>query len=182
MASPSKLFSLESERLILEPIAEQHVSARYVDWLNDPEVNQFLETKFQTQSLQTVRAFVREKMQKLEEPFFAIVEKLGRQHIGNIKLGPINPHHQHADISLFIGERGAWGKGFASEAISRLCDYAFRERKLEMLRAGAYAKNLGSIRAFEKAGFHLSATLPNYLCFEGQRMDLKILCRARSQV
>ena len=36
---------LEGEHLILKTLHEDHVTENYMHWLNDPEVNQYLETR-----------------------------------------------------------------------------------------------------------------------------------------
>ena len=103
------------------------------------------------------------------------------RHIGNIKLGPIRCHHRSADISLFIGDKSCWGKGFGAESISLLRDWAFRELDLQKLNAGIYEGNVGSRRAFEKCGFQLESTFRQEVVSEGQRIDLWRLGLPRSQ-
>ncbi|MCA9802629.1 MAG: GNAT family N-acetyltransferase [Cyanobacteria bacterium HKST-UBA02] len=166
---------LDSERLYLRPVSIADVSDRYCAWLNDREVNQFLETRFSEQTLESIREFVASKVNLDEEPFFAICLKDGDRHIGNIKLGPISRYHNHADISLFIGERDQWGKGFASEAIAAITKYAFDERGLNKLRAGCYARNHGSARAFEKCGYVREGLLKGYLFEDDGETDMILL-------
>ena len=40
-----KNIDLESERLIFKRLSREHISVDYVDWLNDTEVNMYLETR-----------------------------------------------------------------------------------------------------------------------------------------
>jgi [ribosomal protein S5]-alanine N-acetyltransferase len=75
------------------------------------------------------------------------------RHIGNIKIGPINQIHRFADIGLLIGERDCWGKGYATEALRLVTNYAFKTLNLHKLTAGCYDGNKGSEKAFIKAGF-----------------------------
>ena len=39
-----KAVNLETKRLFLERLTLKHLSKKYVDWLNDPEVYKFLES------------------------------------------------------------------------------------------------------------------------------------------
>lgn len=150
-------------KLIVEKLKGEHVSLRaiqlddcqerYVSWLNDPEVNRYLETRWSVQSLESVRSYV-EKM--ISDPFnylFAILENGTGLHVGNIKIGPIEPHHKFASISYFVGERAAWGKGYATEAIRLVTRFGFERLGLHSIQAGIYENNLGSARALKKAGF-----------------------------
>lgn len=151
---------LTSDRLLLRPVAETDLTATYVGWLNDPAVNACLETRFERQTLDSVRAYWQAHGHDPSSPWWAICRRDQRdRHIGNIKLGPIHPIHRRADISLFLGDRASWGLGFATEAIALVRDWAFAHLGLHKLNAGLYADNVGSRRAFEKCGFRLEATL-----------------------
>lgn len=140
--------------------------------MNDPEVNRYLETRFLPQSLEALQRYWQEHRDDTASPWFAICLLADGRHIGNIKLGPINWLHRHADLSLFIGDSSCWGKGFASEAIAVLRDWAFSELDMQKLNAGIYAGNVGSRRAFEKCGFSLEGTLRDEVMSCGNRIDL----------
>ena len=88
----------------------------------------------------------------------AIVIKETQQHIGNIKLGPINLHHLCGDISYFIGDAGAWGKGYATEAISLMVACGFEQMGLHRIQAGCYVENKGGSKALQKVGFQPEGT------------------------
>lgn len=148
-----KNIKIHSDRIYLREVTLDDVNQTYVNWLNDPEVNQFLETRYETQTLDSVREHVEAMTAKEDELFLAICLKEDNTHIGNIKLGPINPIHKFADVSLLIGEKSYWGKGIATEAISALTNYAFSILKLNKLKSGCYSENQGSARAFLKSGF-----------------------------
>ena len=89
----------------------------------------------------------------------AICLKSSNRHIGNIKIGPINNFHQTADISLFIGEKQMWGKGYASLAIYQASKFAFEKKNVVKLKAGCYAINIGSKKAFLKCGYFIEGEL-----------------------
>lgn len=96
-------------------------------------------------------------------------------HIGNIKLGPINWYHRNADVSLFIGEKYLWGQGYAREAIQLVTDFAFQTLNLNKLKAGCYAENLGSAKAFEKCGYEREGLLKGHIIDRGQEIDIILL-------
>ena len=84
---------------------------------------------------------------------FAIILNSINRHIGNIKIGPINSHHHHADISYFIGEKEFWNKGIATECINLVSGFGLSELNLHRVEAGTYATAIGSWKALEKNGF-----------------------------
>ncbi len=162
---------LQSSRLLLRALELDDLNATYLSWLNDPAVNRFLETRVLPQTLESLQAYWQAHRDDPSSPWFAICLLSEGHHIGNIKLGPIQWLHRSADLSLFIGERGCWGQGYASEAIALVRDWAFRELDLQKLNAGIYVGNLGSRRAFEKCGFELEGTLRQEVVSAGQRLD-----------
>ena len=163
---------LSTERLLLRAIEISDLNSTYLSWLNDLEVNRFLETRFLPQTMEALQGYWQTHRDDPASPWFAICLQGDGRHIGNIKLGPIQWLHRRADISLFIGDSSCWGNGYASEAIALVRDWAFAELDLQKLNAGIYAGNHGSYRAFEKCGFCLEGTLRAEVVSRGQRLDL----------
>ena len=147
------------ERVILRRVVLGDCTPAYVGWLLDPEVNAYLETRWVTQSLETVRAFVEEVRRRDDTWLLAICHGRGAQHIGNIKIGPVDGHHRCGDVSYFIGERSLWGKGLATDAIRTAVGIAFERLGLHRVQAGVYAANVGSARALTRVGFRLEGQL-----------------------
>ena len=171
---------LNSTRLCLRALEHSDLNATYLSWLNDPEVNRYLETRFLPQTQEALQAYWQAHRDDPASPWFAICLVGDGRHIGNIKLGPIQWLHRRADLSLFIGERSCWGQGYAREAIAMVRDWGFRELDLQKLNAGIYAGNTGSRRAFEKCGFELEGTLREEAVSGGQRLDVWRLGLPRS--
>ena len=144
---------LDGSRLTLRPLSADDVTPRYAGWLADPRINAYLETRWQEQSLESIANFVQAQNNDATVLLMAMVRKDNGQHIGNIKLGPINLHHLCGDISYFIGEPSAWGQGLATEAISLMVDCGFSRLGLHRIQAGCYAANIGSAKALAKVGF-----------------------------
>lgn len=164
-APPTQLLSrgqfLIGERVRLRLLELADCTPRYLAWLQDPLVIQFLETRWHPQSLDSISAFVTAMIASTDSCLFGI--HVDDRHIGNIKLGPINAYHAYADLSYFIGDRDQWGRGYASEAISIVTRFAFSTVGLHRVQAGLYASNLASARALEKAGFLREGALVDQL-------------------
>lgn len=148
-------------RLRLVTLAD--CTERYVGWLRDPEVNRYLETRWSEQTLESVRAFVASMVDSPDSYLFAITIGDDERHVGNIKLGPIQSRHLYADVSYFIGERAAWGKGYASTAVRLATRFGFERCGLHRVQAGFYESNVGSHRVLEKAGFTRDGSLAKQL-------------------
>jgi ribosomal-protein-alanine N-acetyltransferase len=154
---------LQGNKISLRTVTVADCNETYVNWLADPLVNRFLETRWSDQTLDAIRKFVMNTSANADNYLFAIIETSTQKHIGNIKLGPTNRHHHYADVSYFIGERAAWGKGYATEAIQLVTQFAFEKLDLHRVQAGVYASNVASAKALEKAGFELEAVFKQQL-------------------
>ena len=172
--------TLAGPRVELRGLRVADVTRAYVDWLNDAEVNRFLETRYVAQTLESVRGFVAAKEASADETLFGIFLREGGHHVGNIKLGPVRARHRLADVSLFLGDRAVWCKGIATESIALVSDFGLVRLGLNKLMASMYASNIGSTRAFERAGWLREATLKDHYILGGQPEDLVIVtCTAK---
>ena len=149
---------IEGRNIFLRPIQLSDSSGPYLNWLNDPEVNQYLESRFVSWTPDMLSSYIANLVNN-NELLFAICIMESKKHIGNIKLGPINWNHRFADIGIFIGDKDQWGKGRAAEAIKAICCYGFDELKLNKITAGCYGDNQGSVKAFSRVGFQQEGIL-----------------------
>jgi ribosomal-protein-alanine N-acetyltransferase len=162
----------DAERLYLRPLTEADCTPLYLSWLQDSNVNQFLETRHQPQTIEAIKEFVANVNARDDEHLFGICLKDGDRHIGNIKVGPVNRHHGIAEVSLLIGARDCWGKGYATDAIRAVSRHAFQTLKVRKLGAGMYLPNQGSCRAFEKVGYHKEGHRRSHYMFNGKPCDI----------
>ncbi|MFQ5890824.1 MAG: GNAT family N-acetyltransferase [Gemmatimonadota bacterium] len=160
-----------SERLLLRLVTPEDCGERYLSWLCDERVNRYLETRWSEQTIESIGEFVAEMRASEENHLFAIVKRDAREHIGNIKLGPVNANHGYADISYFIGDPRMWGKGYATEAIRTATVIGFDVLGLHRLQAGVYKTNVGSTRALEKVGYRLEGRFRKQLRAEDGWQD-----------
>ena len=168
---------LKGERLYLREVRPSDVNDAYYRWMNDPEITQYLESRFAPNSMETLQEYVRNFLGNKDNIFLAIVLKENHKHIGNIKMGPIDWFHRLADIGVMLGEKDTWGKGYASEALSLLSEHAFRTLNLHKLTAGCYKPNEGSLRAFQKAGFETEGVKKEHRFSNGNYVDAILLGR-----
>ena len=163
---------LRGNRIELSPVQIQDANDQYLLWLNDVEVNKFLETRWISQTLETVVAHIEKVSSSSTEVLLKIVIAAEGTHIGNIKIGPIDVNNKSAELSYFIGDKSFWGKGYATEAINLCVDYCFETLGLHKVQAGCFEKNIGSQKALLKSGFELEGRLrQRILDIDGDRQD-----------
>lgn len=162
---------IETSRLILRTLEAADVGETYTAWLRDPEVVRYLEVRFLPhQDVSQVQTFVASANASRSELLVGIFPKEAGRHIGNIKLGPVIREHARAPIGYMIGDRASWGRGYASEGIRALAQYALEHLGVEKVTAGCYETNFGSSKALLKAGFTFEASIPSDVICEGKRL------------
>jgi RimJ/RimL family protein N-acetyltransferase len=166
---------IEGRRCTLKPLELEHVTPEYVSWLADPEVNQFLESRFVEHDLDSVKAFVASVQNSGTTWFYGIWAKSSKslKHVGNIKLGPVDRNHLTADIGFLIGNKGYWGKGIGSEAIALMLEFGFANG-LKKITAGAYENNPGSSKALLKGGFVEEGLRRSQVSFGDERISIRL--------
>jgi len=168
---------LETERLLLGWLDPEGDMIAYTAWLNDPATNQFLEVRHACPiTPQDTREFVTETNASTHSILCGIYLKPNHEHIGNVKLGPIDGNHARADLGFLVGHQRHWGNGYATEAIKALVAYAFSQLGLQKITAGCYLDNLGSSRVLKKVGFEREAILSSHWISGSMRVDGEIFC------
>jgi diamine N-acetyltransferase len=76
----------------------------------------------------------------------------GIKTIGSIDIFEFEPVHLRAGVGILILE-GFRGKGYASESLELLINYAFETLQLHQLFSNISTDNIESIRLFESRGF-----------------------------
>lgn len=89
-----------------------------------------------------------------DEAWFTIYELEELRPIGHLALLDIDLLDDTASLLLFIGEPWARGKGFGTEALKLMVDYAFQVLELQTMETIIGEFNLAGLRAYTRAGFH----------------------------
>ena len=167
-----KKIKINGSKVNLRALKISDCNKTYLSWLEDREVNKYLETRWNQHNIESIKKHVKELNKSKNNIILAIEDNKSKKHIGNIKLGPINFHHKTSEISYFIGEKIFWGNGSGTEAVSLLTKYAFKELNMEFLLAGVYESNKGSSSLLKKSGYVLQGRFKKQLInFEGKRED-----------
>ena len=143
---------LRGERIDLRPLVEADADGPYVSWFNDAETCRGNSHHVRPYSAADARAYIARVAAAPDQLVLAIERREDGRHIGNIALQAINPVYRTAELSIMVGERDAWGQGYASEAARLLCDHGFRALNLNRIGCGTFAANAGMRRVAERLG------------------------------
>lgn len=92
--------------------------------------------------------------------------------LGQVGLESILWSHGVAWLSIEIGERANWGKGYGREALALVLGFAFRELNLHRVQLTVFSYNEHAIRLYESLGFRREGTYREFLARDGQRHDM----------
>lgn len=156
-------------RVLLRPMTEDDVTEEYISWFQDTVVTEYLDSRGIT--VADAREYLRSGRESRSYFMYAVIDKDSGLHIGNVKLGPISWMHGTSDLVTVIGRREFWGKGLATEAISLGNRIAFEEYGIRKLSGGIADGNIGSVKAYTKAGWVVEARLAGHHLIDGEPRD-----------
>jgi len=172
---------IKASRVYLRPLLVSDASQSYVSWLNDSDVNQYLETRHVVQTVDSCKLFIEQCNKDERAHLYGIFLQGSDKHIGNAKIGFINEQYARGELSLFIGDKAFWGKGFGGEVVQILTRYGFERLMLEKIEAGCYEDNLASLRVFIKIGYTVEGFKRNHVVSKGSRSGCFILGVLKSE-
>ena len=83
--------------------------------------------------------------------------------VGLIDLFDFDPFHRRAGIGILIYDKVHQKKGYASEALSTLCSYAFKVLQLHQLYCNITSTNENSLRLFQNHGFEMVGSKKHWI-------------------
>jgi [ribosomal protein S5]-alanine N-acetyltransferase len=160
---------IETERLILKPISIKFCSNEYVNWLNDPEIYQYLDNG----GNYTFESLYEYLTKYTESPvyFWAIIIKNSYTHIGNIKIDPISLRNQIGEYGILMGDKNSWGKGYAKEASQVVIKFCFQTLGLRKIALGVIQDNVAAVKLYESLGFEVEGIYRMHGIYAGKYCD-----------
>ncbi len=162
--------AISTKRPRIVQFGEEHLTERYVGWLNDADVVRYGEQRHVRHSLESCQAYF-ESMQKSDD-FFCAIEEIEQSlgHIGNISI-TVDLANRLADVAILIGEKKSWGKGYGLEAWVGVLDTLLGRDRMRKVSAGTVASNLAMIEIMRRSGMVADGRRKNHLVIEGATED-----------
>lgn len=139
------------ERVYLRPIEKEDLPILRA-WANDPEIRR-LTGEVMPMSQAGAEQFLEKVKADESRVWLVVVLKENDRVIGESGLLRIFYPWRTADLTIILGEKFSWGKGYGREAIRLLMDFAFGELALHRLSIGVVGFNERALRFYEKVGF-----------------------------
>jgi ribosomal-protein-alanine N-acetyltransferase len=165
---------LHTERLHLRKMEVSDSSSLFQIW-SDPDVTRFMNIssfKDENQARDMIE-LLNELALDNKAVRFAIIELESNKIIGSCGYNSLDFDNEKAEIGYDIA-KASWGRGYASEAICSLLDYAFSDLKLNRIEAKVEPENVNSIHVLQKLNFKFEGTLRQCERSEGKFNDLNM--------
>lgn len=189
---------LESERLYLRTYTTDDVDSYYPALMNEEMrrltgthalftrdgVARFIEENAGDSSRIDLLICLQPKEQRVDE--LSLLENAPSvEHvIGELSLMDIDRINRNAHVRIAIFESSNFGKGYGTEAMEMLLDYAFGNMNLHRIELSVYSFNERAIRSYEKLGFRKEGIQREVLYYDYEYHDainMSILSREFQQ-
>lgn len=151
---------IEGRTVVLRPLTENEINEKYLSWLNDPETNQFLETRYRKQTLADIGNYINKLRSSSGCEIFGVFSKKNDIHVGNVTIIQFNPNNQGvATYGIMMGDERALISGLGAEAEALIVEFLFRHAEIRKVKAGCHSQNVKSWRLIESLGLKREAVL-----------------------
>jgi UDP-4-amino-4,6-dideoxy-N-acetyl-beta-L-altrosamine N-acetyltransferase len=166
---------LKSNNITLRPLKFSDWE-KTIKWRNDYEIKQlammhpypiteFIEKEWYEELL---------KNKSNKVIYFAIADK-DDSPLGYIFLNNINPVHRNCFLGIVIGDKKQRGKGYGTEAVELLAQYAFNTLNMHKITVEVININPHAIKVYEKLGFVNEGCMKQQFFSDGKYYDVLIM-------
>jgi diamine N-acetyltransferase len=164
---------LRSKNIMLAPLTSADSESLW-EWINDREQVLFNSAYKPVGEVQQKEWF--ETIQKRPDVVFFAVRLIETDRlIGTCQLHSINSVHRSAELQIRLGDPADRGKGYGTEAVNLLLQFAFADMNLHRVYLHVFASNEKAIAVYQKAGFVREGTLRKAAHINGEYTDVAVM-------
>lgn len=140
-------------KISLRPLEPSDIELLYL-WENNLEIWEVSNTKAPF-SKHILAQYILESAKDIYETkqLRLIIQNEKMEAVGAVDLFDFEPYHLRAGVGILIHNKTDRNKGYASNALQALSNYAFEIIGLKQLYANISTDNINSIKLFENSGF-----------------------------
>lgn len=143
-------------------------------WYNDPEIIAMTSDDPNALTEAQFKDMIQVDIDHAQSVVFGVANELDRP-IGVGMLRHVDGLHRSCELHITIGEKDHWGKGYGTDAIAMMRDYAFVGLELHRVISTPFAHNTRMVRSLEKCGFVREGVLRDALWIQEQFIDVVIM-------
>lgn len=143
---------LIGDGMFLRQMEPADISADFIRWLHDSEVNRFLDVRHNPPDHQQQVEYVERCLASTEKFYLGVFLSESRL-IGSSTINTYGVNK--AEVGLMIGDKSSHGKGFGTQVVQLIIQWA-RVNGFEELTAGYSPDNIASAKLFARMGFAIN--------------------------
>jgi len=145
----------------------------YHSWRNDLDVMKTTSPSLDVYSVDETKSFVENViLNSTTSKSYIIEERESNTAIGVTSLINIDTKNRNAECIIDIGEKDYWGKGYGSESLKILLEYAFKELNLHRVSLRVFSFNERAIHIYNKLGFKKEGVMRESIYRKGKWHDI----------
>jgi len=177
---PGTPVRIEAPRYVLRSLTVDDASPRYLAWLQDPEVVRWLNARFRSHSLDTIRAYIARHDDRTSFHLGIFTAGDGT-HVGNYSVYH-EPAHETAQINVMIGDKQHWGAGTVLETRALLVDWLFDTLGVYRVWGTPFAQNAPAVFNYKRQGFRLEGMMrAARKVSDDERLDIAVFAVLRDE-
>ena len=173
---------IDTGRLALRPFRHDDNDDMLKYWVSDPEIQlMYSEPVYSTKS--EVKGLLDKYISSYQKDDYyrwAIVEKGSSACIGQVAIFLVDSKNHFGEIEYCVS-REFQRKGYCSEAVQAVIEYAFRNINLHKMQVCHKENNPASMGVIKKCGFVYEGTLRDYFFMDGKYVSRLYYSMLRSE-
>lgn len=167
--------SLEGENICFKALSKSDAQDIH-SYASDESVSRFIGWRLMKEFVET--------MLKRESDgthlYASVIIKSTQEIIGTAMIFNFDEEAKQAEIG-YVFHKDHWGKGYGSECVALMSDFAFESLNLHKLHASVVNANIGSARILEKNKYELEGRLKDNFFIEDKYYDGLLFGRIQSK-
>ena len=167
-------------RVYLSSLEDEHID-RYMSLSDDPELIVTMGWRPFTSDekerfIQFSQVLTLPNLSGRKAIVFSIISTADEKAVGYVSIKGISEARGRAEVGIAIMDREYRGRGYGTEVLRQVVDYAFNELGLTLLGLTVFPSNHRAIRAYEKVGFRKVEVLEDsWLLPSGEYTDMWVM-------
>ncbi|MEA3334681.1 MAG: GNAT family protein [Chloroflexota bacterium] len=165
---------LQGDQVRLTALSEEDLPLLW-HWYQDAGFLRLLNaTPAQPRSKKQLRSWIENSSASDRDMTLAIRTLDDDRLLGYVELDGILWNQGVASLSIAIGNRDAWGRGYGREALALILRFAFQELNLHRIGITVFSYNQRAIALYESLGFQKEGAMREFVHRDGQRHDMLV--------
>jgi RimJ/RimL family protein N-acetyltransferase len=165
---------IEGKKVRIRALQKSDI-AEIMKWINDPEVKSNLLMRYPVSQYQEERWIETALGTDNQRNKTFALETKDRVYLGGIGLHKIDWENRNAEVGIVIGKKDYWNKGYGTDAMMAILDFAFNQMNLHRVYLRVFEFNQRGIRSYEKCGFKKEGILRQDRYRQGRYYDTIIM-------